>query len=56
MKSFKEYIKEELAMHTNSGVAGLGKGDVADWKKPMRKKPLTRHYIEINGVRKKLVK
>jgi hypothetical protein len=55
LKTFKDYISEE-AMTTNSGIAGLGTGEVADWKKPKRKKPLTRHYIEVDGKIKKQAK
>ena len=45
---------EEVAATSTANVVGTG-SDVADWKKPKRK-PLTRHYIEIMGKRKKLTK
>ena len=57
MKSFKEF-SEEATMTTGPGVAGTSADDPADWahKKKKKKRPLTRHYIEINGQRKKVVK
>lgn len=60
MKSFKQHLddmKEQEANPTStSNVVGTG-SDVADWKYDKRKrKPLTRHFIEIDGKRKKLVK
>ena len=45
---------EEVAATSTANVVGTG-SDVADWKKPKRK-PLTRHYIEIMGKRKRQTK
>ncbi len=57
MKTFRQMFEEEV-MGTSSGVAGIGPGEVADWKTPNKRKtkPLTRNYIEVMGKRKKLVK
>lgn len=55
MKTFKQYYEESNPTST-ANVAGAG-DDVADWKYNKKKrKPLTRHYIEVNGKRKRLVK
>lgn len=50
MKSFRQF-KEEPTMTTGPGIAGTSPGDPADWVygKKKKKKPLTRHYIEIAG-------
>lgn len=56
MKTFKQMYDEET-MTTASGVAGIGPGEIADFKKKKRKtKALTRNYIEVMGKRKRLVK
>jgi hypothetical protein len=56
MKTFKQMFDEE-GMTTASGVAGIGPGEIADFKKKKKRKtkPLTRNYIEVMGKRKKLV-
>lgn len=56
MKTFKQMFDEE-GMTTASGVAGIGPGEIADFKKKKKRKqkPLTRHYIEVLGKRKRMV-
>lgn len=57
MKTFKQLYEEEV-MSTSSGVAGIGPGEIADFKKKKKRKTkaLTRNYIEVMGKRKRLVK
>lgn len=56
MKTFKQMYDEEV-MSTSSGVAGIGPGEIADFKKKKKKtRALTRHYIEVMGKRKRLYK
>lgn len=53
MKTFKEFQRE---MVTTADVPGTG-DDPATWIRPGKKRKqnlITRHYIEINGKRKKL--
>lgn len=53
MKNFKKFVEE---MVTTADVPGTG-DDPATWVKPGKKRKLnlvTRHYIEVNGKRKKL--
>lgn len=53
MKKFKEFLNEDT---TTANVVGTG-DDVADWYyKKKKRKPLTRHYIEIGGKIKKQVR
>lgn len=49
MKSFKEF--DEEVMTTGPGIAGTSPDDPADWVhgKKKKRKPLTRHYIEVAG-------
>jgi len=57
MKSFKSFTEEGDPTST-SDVVGTG-DDVADWKTKKKKKKssvVTRHYIEVNGKRKKQTK
>jgi hypothetical protein len=56
MKSFKSFTEEGDPTST-SDVVGTG-DDVADWKtkKKKRSSVVTRHYIEVNGKRKKQTK
>jgi hypothetical protein len=61
MKSFSKFLEEEVAANATAqgGVAGTGPGEVADWtynKGKRKRKPLTRHYIEVNGKIKKTSK
>jgi hypothetical protein len=54
----KQMKNEELAGTSTADVVGTG-DDVADWKDPKKKKktkPLTRHFIEVGGKRRKLTK
>jgi len=55
VKTFKQMYDEEV-MSTSSGVAGIGPGEIADFKKKKKRKTraLTRHYIEVMGKRKRL--
>jgi len=57
MVRFKNFEVSEEADPTDTGdVVGTG-SDVADWKKKKKKSSVvTRHYIEINGKRKKQTK
>lgn len=57
MKSFKEYLSEEPTMSTGPGIAGTSPGDPADWThaKKRKKRPITRHFIEVMGKRKRSV-
>ena len=50
MKTFKDVRSEMM----NSGDAGIPQ-DTANMKPKKKKKPLTRHYIEVMGKRKKLL-
>jgi len=57
MKSFKSFTEEGDPTST-ADVVGTG-DDVADWKTKKKKKKssvVTRHYIEVNGKRKKQMK
>lgn len=60
MKTFKDFVTEEPTMTTGADVAGTSKDDPADWaygkKKKRKTKPLTRHFIEVNGKRKRVAK
>jgi hypothetical protein len=49
MKSFKEYNEEVTS--TGPGIAGTSADDPADWMhgKKKKRRPLTRHYIEVAG-------
>lgn len=51
MKSFKELRKET----TTTGDAGIPQ-DTSNMKPKKKLKPLTRHYVEIMGKRKKQVR
>ena len=54
----KQMKNEELAGTSTADVVGTV-DDVADWKDPKKKKktkPLTRHFIEVGGKRRKLTK
>jgi len=53
----KMMVKEEANPTSTADVVGTG-DDVADWKDPKKKKrrPLTRHFIEVGGKRRKLTK
>lgn len=50
MKTFKQF-NEEPTMTTGPGIAGTSPNDPADWVhgKKKKRKPLTRHYIEVAG-------
>ena len=51
MKEFKE-LRSEM---TTAGDAGIPQ-DTSNMKPKNKKKPLTRHYVEIMGKRKKQIK
>ena len=51
MKSFKD-LRTEM---TTAGDAGIPQ-DTSTMKPKRKKKPLTRHYVEVMGVRKRQVK
>ena len=57
MKTFKQF-SEEPTMTTGPKVAGTSPGDPADWMhgKKKKRRPLTRHYVEIAGKFKKQAK
>ena len=51
MKTFKD-LRSEM---TTAGDAGIPQ-DTSTMKPKRKKKPLTRHYVEVMGVRKRQVK
>jgi len=57
VKTFKQF-NEEPTMTTGPKVAGTSPGDPADWVygKKKKRRPLTRHYVEIAGKFKKQAK
>jgi hypothetical protein len=55
MKSFQDYIKEEMAANA-TGSVGVSANDVKNIGPKRKPKILTRNYIEILGKRKKITK
>lgn len=54
MKSFKDYIQEEVGAANSTGSVGVAPKDVSNIGPRKKKyKVLTRNYIEILGKRKK---
>ena len=54
-KSFKQYRKEVEEMMT-AGDAGIPHDTKNMQPKKRKQKPLTRHYVEVMGVRKRQIK